>query len=63
MAAARPIEPGDDRGGPMVPSTAGPAEGAGRSMLLNPANALTLLRVVLVPVIAWLLLLDGDNAR
>lgn len=33
------------------------------SMLLNPANALTLLRVALVPVIAWLLILDGDTAR
>lgn len=35
----------------------------GRSMYLNPANALTLLRVFLVPVIAWLLTLDGDAAR
>jgi CDP-diacylglycerol---glycerol-3-phosphate 3-phosphatidyltransferase len=29
----------------------------------NPANALTLLRVALVPVIAVLLILDGDTAR
>lgn len=29
----------------------------------NAANALTLLRIVLVPVIAWLLMLDGDTAR
>lgn len=42
-----------------------PAGGAtpGRSTLVNPANALTLLRVFLVPVIAWLLTLDGDTAR
>lgn len=42
-----------------------PAGGAtaGRSALVNPANALTLLRVFLVPVIAWLLTLDGDTAR
>lgn len=63
MAAARPAEPGDDGGGTVVPSAGGPAKGSGRPMLLNPANALTLLRVVLVPVIGWLLLLDGDNAR
>lgn len=29
----------------------------------NAANALTLLRVALLPVIAWLLTLDGDAAR
>lgn len=29
----------------------------------NAANALTLLRVVLLPVIAWLLTLEGDVAR
>lgn len=29
----------------------------------NAANALTLLRVALLPVIAWLLTLDGDGAR
>lgn len=64
MAAARPVDgSGDDGGGAVVPSAAGPAKGAGRPMLLNPANGLTLLRVFLVPVIAWLLLLDGDNAR
>lgn len=34
-----------------------------RSPLWNPANALTLLRVLLVPVIAWLLTLSGDTAR
>lgn len=63
MAAARPVEPGDDGGGTMVPPAGGSAKRPGRSMLLNPANALTLLRVALVPVIGWLLLLDGDNAR
>lgn len=36
---------------------------AGRSTLRNAANGLTLLRVFLVPVIAWLLTLDGDTAR
>lgn len=35
----------------------------GGPMVLNPANALTILRVALVPVIAWLLTLDGDTAR
>lgn len=36
---------------------------AAGSPLLNPANALTLLRVALVPVIAWLLTVEGDAAR
>jgi len=42
---------------------AGRATPAGRAMLLNPANALTLLRVLLMPVIAWLVTLEGDTAR
>lgn len=72
MAAPQPCDDREDPrsvgavgGEPGVPFT--PArtaeEGAGRPMWLNPANALTLLRVFLVPVIAWLVTLDGDAAR
>ena len=54
----------DSAAGRSAPSGGvGPPPLSGSEMLLNPANALTLLRVLLVPVIGWLLTLDGDTAR
>lgn len=47
---------------PATGSDAEPARTAEPSWV-NPANALTLLRVVLVPVIALLLIVGGDGAR
>lgn len=67
MAVLHPRDDPDDGGvgdgdGAMLAAT-GPAGVRGRSPLLNAANGLTLLRVFLVPVIAWLVTLDGDTAR
>lgn len=42
------------------PDDAGPAESA-EPPLLNIANVLTMLRIVLVPVFVWFLLLDADG--
>lgn len=68
MAAPQPIEEpgGADEAGLVVNGVAVPAplhRPPAGSPWLNPANALTLLRVFLVPLIAWLVVLDGDTAR
>lgn len=47
-------------GGAEAPAAAG---GEPQAPLLNIANVLTVLRLVLVPVFIWLMLLDGDGAR
>lgn len=48
--------------GPGRPSSAGAAR-EGEAPLLNIANALTVLRLVLVPVFIWLMLRDGTAPR
>ncbi|ARD41458.1 CDP-diacylglycerol--glycerol-3-phosphate 3-phosphatidyltransferase [Actinomyces gaoshouyii] len=50
--------------GPAVPSsTSGRGASAGEAPLLNIANALTVLRIILVPVFVWLMLRPGDAMR
>lgn len=71
MAAPQPIEePGGagatDEAGLVVNGVGVPTwlqRSPAGSPWLNPANALTLLRVFLVPLIVWLVVLDGDTAR
>ena len=50
--------------GPSAPTQAG-GQGApvGEAPLLNIANALTVLRIILVPVFVWLMLQPGDGMR
>lgn len=50
--------------GPAAPTQAG-GQGApaGEAPLLNIANALTVLRIILVPVFVWLMLQPGDGMR
>ncbi|MBW3069303.1 MULTISPECIES: CDP-diacylglycerol--glycerol-3-phosphate 3-phosphatidyltransferase [unclassified Actinomyces] len=46
-----------------TPTEAGAARGADAPPLLNVANALTVLRLVLVPVFIWLMLQPGEPIR
>lgn len=59
MAAPQASDDPVDKPTPLASAPGVPAEPSS----FNLANALTLLRILLVPVIAWLLTLDGDTAR
>jgi CDP-diacylglycerol---glycerol-3-phosphate 3-phosphatidyltransferase len=60
-----PAQPGEDRAGGSVevPPGPAPASAPAEPPWYNPANLLTILRVLLVPVIGYLLVLDDDVAR